>query len=263
MSRRFSNRERKDVTAVSAPNTHFSRTLSLLRKEKGASQREAAGALGISQALLSHYENGLREPGLTFVARACDYYNVSADYLLGRTLTRDGVTIDDPEGLYDASAERDNMLRGSVVALLSKKLLMNSIGVLFDLLGKLGSKEAVNAAADYLGGAVYTLFRHLYEANPDNAPAFFNLSQASFHAGAVQGDMIYNQAEYAQALAVKDKNLVLPEITNDTMAAAYPAAYQSLFQVVHNTGKRVNAQEEMRAALRERDTVKPKRKKKK
>ena len=67
------------------PNTHFSRTLSLLRKEKGASQREAAGALGISQALLSHYENGIREPGLAFVTKACDYYHVSADYLLGIT----------------------------------------------------------------------------------------------------------------------------------------------------------------------------------
>ena len=242
------------------PNTHFSRTLSLLRKEKGASQREAAGALGISQALLSHYENGLREPGLAFVARACDYYNVSADYLLGRTLTRDGATIDDPEGLYDASGERDNVLRGSVVALLSKKLLVNSIWVLFDLLGKLGSKEAINAAADYLGGAIYTLFRHLYEANPDNTPAFFNLSQASFHGGAVRGDMTYAEAEYTQALAAKD--LALPEVSNDTMAAAYPAAYQSLFQIVHNTGKRVNAQEELRAALRERDSVKPKKKRK-
>ena len=28
------------------------------------SQRKAASALGISQALLSHYENGIREPGL-------------------------------------------------------------------------------------------------------------------------------------------------------------------------------------------------------
>lgn len=44
--------------------TDFSRTLSLLRQEKGVSQRKAAGELGISQALLSHYENGIREPGL-------------------------------------------------------------------------------------------------------------------------------------------------------------------------------------------------------
>ena len=59
-------------------NAEFSRTLSLLRQERGVSQRTAAGALGISQALLSHYENGIREPGLAFVVRACDYYGVSA-----------------------------------------------------------------------------------------------------------------------------------------------------------------------------------------
>ena len=63
----------------------FPRTLSLLRKEKKISQRKAAGDLGVSQALLSHYENGMREPGLEFLVRAADYYGVSADYLLGRT----------------------------------------------------------------------------------------------------------------------------------------------------------------------------------
>ena len=63
----------------------FSETMSELRRKKGASQRTAAADLGISQALLSHYENGAREPGLGFVCRACDYYGVSADYLLCRT----------------------------------------------------------------------------------------------------------------------------------------------------------------------------------
>ena len=123
-------------------NAEFSRTLSLLRQEKGVSQRTAAGVLGISQALLSHYENGIREPGLAFVVKACDYYGVSADYLLGRTLTRDGTTIGTEE-LYDISDEKDNSMRGSVLALLSKKLLVNSVGMLFDLLGKTGSREAI------------------------------------------------------------------------------------------------------------------------
>ena len=68
-----------------AMNDNFSRVLALLRQEKGISQRKAAGELGISQALLSHYENGAREPGLEFVVKACNFYNVSADYLLGRT----------------------------------------------------------------------------------------------------------------------------------------------------------------------------------
>ena len=63
----------------------FASTLSALRREKNISQRSAAADLGISQALLSHYENGAREPGLNFVCRVCDYYGVTADYLLCRT----------------------------------------------------------------------------------------------------------------------------------------------------------------------------------
>ncbi len=61
----------------------FSETMSALRRARGLSQRRAAADLNISQALLSHYENGAREPGLGFVCRACTYYGVSADYLLG------------------------------------------------------------------------------------------------------------------------------------------------------------------------------------
>ena len=63
----------------------FPQNLSALRREKKISQRAAAAELGISQALLSHYENGAREPGLGFVCRACEFYGVSADYLLGRS----------------------------------------------------------------------------------------------------------------------------------------------------------------------------------
>ncbi len=66
-------------------NRNFPETLSALRREKNISQRQAAAELGISQALLSHYENGAREPGLAFVCRACDYYEVTADYLLCRS----------------------------------------------------------------------------------------------------------------------------------------------------------------------------------
>ena len=63
----------------------FPETLSALRRERNISQRQAAQDLRISQALLSHYENGAREPGLAFVCRACDYYGVSTDYLLCRS----------------------------------------------------------------------------------------------------------------------------------------------------------------------------------
>ena len=132
-----------------ASTTEFSRTLSLLRQERGVSQRTAAADLGISQALLSHYENGIREPGLAFVVRACDYYHVSADFILGRTLSREGSMLTSEEVLN--AAEPGNVLQGSVLATLQSKLLSGAIGVLFGLLGKLGDKRAINAAADYLG----------------------------------------------------------------------------------------------------------------
>ena len=68
--------------------SEFARILGELRRETGFSQRQAAMALGISQAVLSHYENGAREPKLEFVVKACDYYGVTSDYLLGRTKER-------------------------------------------------------------------------------------------------------------------------------------------------------------------------------
>ncbi|NCC68635.1 MAG: XRE family transcriptional regulator [Clostridia bacterium] len=67
----------------------FGNTLSELRHSRYLSQRELAGDLHISQALLSHYENGTREPGLPFVCRVCDYFGVSADYILGRSSDED------------------------------------------------------------------------------------------------------------------------------------------------------------------------------
>lgn len=70
----------------------FAAAMAALRRERGLSQRKAAAELGISQAQLSHYENGAREPGLNFVCRACDYYGVTADYLLGRSHGADSRT---------------------------------------------------------------------------------------------------------------------------------------------------------------------------
>lgn len=224
-------------------NQDFSRTLSLLRRERGVSQRIAAKDLGISQALLSHYENGAREPGLAFVRKACDYYRVSADFLLGRSMSRDGTTIIEPEELYDASAEKSNVLRGSVAATLSKKLLVNSLDMLFDLLSRVGSREAINTAANYLGDAVYKMFRHLYRASGTQNEGFFSIPANHFLAGCTDADMVYSEADYLDALSQQAKEKgkeSFPAMNNDALKQGYPQAYQSLLQIVHNTGERVN-----------------------
>ena len=69
-------------------NKDFPRIITFLRKERGLSQKQVAGDMGISQALLSHYEKGIRECGLDFLVKTAEYYGVSTDYLLGRTVQR-------------------------------------------------------------------------------------------------------------------------------------------------------------------------------
>ncbi len=66
-------------------STAISQRLVNLRSERNLSQKEAAKELGVSQALLSHYEKGIRECGLDFLCRASAYYDASTDYLLGLT----------------------------------------------------------------------------------------------------------------------------------------------------------------------------------
>ncbi len=95
----------------------FASRLTELRKNKNISQKQAAKDLGISQALLSHYENGVRECGLNFAVRAANYYNVTCDYLLGNsksTVNLDtGIAVADiPE---DSTMSTDTIVRAALV----------------------------------------------------------------------------------------------------------------------------------------------------
>ncbi len=216
----------------------FSRTLSLLRQERGVSQRTAAGDLGISQALLSHYENGIREPGLAFVVRACDYYHVSADFILGRTLSRDGTMLSSEDVLK--MSEPGNVLRGSVLATLHAKLLSGAEGVLLDLLGKLNDREAINAAAAYLGTAVYQLYRRLYRASGANE-AYFSAPAEEYTLGLAEADMKLAERRYAAALRnLQGTHAAFPELSDEALTAAYPGRSQSVAQVLHSADSRLS-----------------------
>ncbi|HBL41493.1 MAG TPA: hypothetical protein DDY98_08025 [Ruminococcaceae bacterium] len=72
-------------------STVFASRITSLRKERNMSQKEVALSLGISQALLSHYEKGVRECGLDFVLKCADFYGVTTDYLLGRQNSKYGL----------------------------------------------------------------------------------------------------------------------------------------------------------------------------
>ena len=110
----------------------FSEVLASLRRETGRSQRKVASDFGVSQALLSHYENGAREPKNDFILWACDYFDVTADYLLGRDSERKPKSLPTPQDCEDT-------LR-----------LISAINKVFDMLKDFGDPELYTAVVNYL-----------------------------------------------------------------------------------------------------------------
>lgn len=158
-------------------NKDFPRIITFLRKEKGLSQKQAAADLGISQALLSHYEKGIRECGLDFLAKTADYYDVSTDYLLGRTAQRKPAEIS-ADDIPDSDEIRH--LQGNLINQVNRKLLMNTDTVIFDLLAQIGSKKLTTAVSNYLMSAEYRIFRTIYCSDPSNNQDMFALDRKRY-----------------------------------------------------------------------------------
>ena len=71
--------KRKNITVV------FQKTLIEQRKINKLTQKQVAEYLGISQPSISAPKNGQSEPTLTNLVKLADLFDVSVDYLLGRT----------------------------------------------------------------------------------------------------------------------------------------------------------------------------------
>ena len=59
--------------------------LKKLREERAISQRALAEVIGVSQQSVNKYENHNIEPDIETLIRIADYFDVSMDYLVGRT----------------------------------------------------------------------------------------------------------------------------------------------------------------------------------
>lgn len=67
----------------------FSERLKELRKERKITQKELADIFFITKSAVSKYENGVNTPENKLLQNMADYFEVSTDYLLGRTNKRD------------------------------------------------------------------------------------------------------------------------------------------------------------------------------
>lgn len=226
-------------------NSDFPRVLTLLRKEKGITQKEAAQALDISQALLSHYEKGIRECGLDFLVRCAEYYGVSCDYLLGRSPDRTGATITVDEIPEPEMIGKENTFRGSVLPTLSKKLIANSMNILFDLLQKSANTALVTEVSSFLMLAVYRMFRVLHASHPKNQESMFTVSGslAQGYAAAAMEVCEAKAAALANGEKVDDltplKDPSCFAMTSQSLTETYPLFATSLLNLIQNSEQRI------------------------
>ncbi|MBQ7815870.1 MAG: helix-turn-helix transcriptional regulator [Oscillospiraceae bacterium] len=209
---------------------NFSRIITLLRKERGITQKQVAMDLGISQALLSHYEKGLRECGLDFLVRLCDYYNVSSDYILGRTADRTGTVIS-VEDLPADNSTKDSKFTGSVLPTMNKRLIFSSLNILYDKLAQCGNKELTTKVSDYLSMSIYKVFRIIYSSNKNNTQSLFEVKSSVFE-GHTTASQIKLCTDINDLLCDKQLDKDCFEMTSESIAKDYPQHSTGFFNVI-------------------------------
>ena len=192
-------------------NNDFPRILTLLRKERNISQKQAAEDLGVAQALLSHYEKGKRECGLEFLIKAANYYKVSTDYLLGRSPVSSGAVIsnDDIEDSEAADKAR-NLSADELSAAFAKKLVTNSIDVIYSLLAKSKNAQLTDKVYNIFAFSIYKVFRIIYKTNPSNDKNIFKIPEEKAESLIVAGEAI---AMVNASVAVSDSSEKAPAIS--------------------------------------------------
>ena len=197
--------------------TEFSRMITLLRKERKINQKQAAADLGVSQALLSHYEKGIRECGLEFLVKTADYYGVTCDYLLGRS-AEPGTVIESPADTAPPVPQ-------------AQKRLSDSTAVLFGMAEDSGDPAIPGYIERILTLSVYRVFRTLYSADPKNDRRFFTVSEAAADGLAMAA------IERSRALseeAVRECALSQTVITTNSLTESYPLYVSSLLNLIKN-----------------------------
>lgn len=168
----------------------FAKTITELRHRKGITQKQAAAELGVSQALLSHYEKGVRECGLDFLLKASEFYEVPCDILLGKNELPEKQP--EPEILPE------------------KKALSNSLEIIFDIIENSGSEQFEREVWSFLMLAIYRILRVMCESREGEATVF----EVSHHTYRAMADAAMQVAEVSISCAVNGQTAGFPPIAD-------------------------------------------------
>ena len=200
----------------------FARRMTELRRKKGITQKQAAASLGISQALLSHYEKGVRECGLDFLMKAAAFYEVTTDYLLGREKK-------EPKTLTPYQQ--------------ANRMFSGAHKVVFEMIAATGSDQLLEQASDFLGLAYYRLYRLLYcGGHPARSPFTISsqiyraLANAGMEIAEVKLQCVLEGMDVGQYKKV-DPNAL--QVEEEALAKSYGNDYLRLLEIIEKAERRL------------------------
>lgn len=98
-----------------------------LRRELAISQRELAETLKLSPSTIAMYETGQREPDSKVLDQLADLFNVSLDYLVGRSDVRQPQPDSQPVDIDRILAEHNILFEGKPLTQADKLVILDSL----------------------------------------------------------------------------------------------------------------------------------------
>ncbi len=127
---------KRTISSIREVNNVIGLRIKSLRKKENLTQKQLAEKIGVSQRMIGYYESEERFPPHDVLSKLADCFSVSADYLLGRSVT------DEPNEQVTPKGQKDIAKRMEEI----KKDLQGEDGLMFS--GEPMSQEAVESLLD-------------------------------------------------------------------------------------------------------------------
>ncbi len=127
---------KRTISSIREVNDVIGLRIKSLRKKENLTQKQLAEKIGVSQRMIGYYESEERFPPHDVLTKLADCFSVSADYLLGRSVTGE------PNEQVTPKDEKDIAKRMEEI----KKDLQGEDGLMFS--GEPMSQEAVESLLD-------------------------------------------------------------------------------------------------------------------
>ena len=85
----------------------FAKRLKELREERGLTQAEFAERVGIGTSTITRYELGDREPPLPTAVKIADFFNVTLDYLSGKSDVKEELNFSELNSLWNKMSDKN------------------------------------------------------------------------------------------------------------------------------------------------------------